>query len=65
MYAKVKSNFMKRAILRIEKAELLSNDELKVIGGGKTKDWDLCCLKEDSPILPPFGCESWILCDGY
>ncbi|MVO10038.1 hypothetical protein GOQ30_12775 [Flavobacterium sp. TP390] len=56
---------MKRAILRIEKTELLSNDELKVIGGGKTKEWDLCCLKEDSSILPPFGCESWILCDGF
>lgn len=64
MYGEI-NNFMKNTILKIEKVKLLSNKELKVISGGKTKDWDLCCLKEDSPILPPFGCESWILCDGF
>ena len=52
-------------ILKIEKVKLLSNKELKVISGGKTKDWDLCCLKDDSPILPPFGCESWIICQDF
>ncbi|WP_165395944.1 hypothetical protein [Flavobacterium sp. J27] len=48
--------------MKFEKVQLLSKNELKAIGGGKTEDWDLCCLKENSPPLPPFGCESWVIC---
>lgn len=56
---------MRKSILKIGKAQLLSKNQLKEIRGGKSKDWDLCCLKEDSPMLPPFGCESWILCERF
>jgi hypothetical protein len=53
---------MKKLILKVKDVKLLSNDEQKAILGGKPKNWDLCCLKEDSTDLPPFGCEAWLIC---
>jgi len=56
---------MKKSILNNNRVTVLSKNEQKKIKGSVTKDWDLCCLKEDSPSLPPLGCESWIICDGF
>lgn len=58
-------SIMKKSILKIDSVTKLTVNEQKGIRGGKTKDWDLCCLKEDSSELPPLGCESWIICDGF
>ena len=55
---------MKKAILNLEGVTILTTQEEKQIKAGKTKDWDLCCLKEDSTVLP-YGCEAWIICDGF
>lgn len=56
---------MKNSIVNLEGVTKLTTHEKKQINGGRTKDWDLCCLKEDSPELPPYGCEAWIICDGF
>lgn len=55
---------MKKSILKLEGVKELTTQEKKQLRAGKPKDWDKCCLKEDSPDLPPLGCEAWVICDG-
>lgn len=53
---------MKKSILKLAGTKVLTTAQKKEINGGAPKDWDKCCLKPDSPPLPPYGCESWIIC---
>lgn len=53
---------MKKSILKLSGTKVLTSNQQKEIKGGVAKDWDKCCLKSDSPPLPPLGCESWVIC---
>jgi hypothetical protein len=55
---------MKKSILNLYGVKELTTKEKKLINAGRPRDWDKCCLKEDSPAEIPFGCESYILCFG-
>lgn len=54
---------MKKSILKLKGAEVLSFNQQKEIKGGVAEGWGICCLKSDSPPLPPIGCFSWVICD--
>lgn len=60
-----KINIMQKSILNLSSIKKLSNLEQKQIKGGVKEDWFRCCLRENSPELPPLGCESWVICDGF
>ena len=53
-----------KKVLKLKNIVVLKKEEQQKITAGVAKDWFKCCLKEDSPELPPFGCEAWVICDG-
>lgn len=59
---------MKNSILKIKDVFELSKIEQKIILGGASKGWNKCCLTQeaiDNNEDIPFGCEAWIICEGF
>ncbi|MDI9310574.1 MAG: hypothetical protein QM535_10190 [Limnohabitans sp.] len=59
---------MKKSILKLKTVKELTQSEQKQIKGGIAKDWFKCCLTQeaiDNNEDIPFGCEAWLICDGW